>query len=443
MNNQDLLERLAFHNPWWEKGQVPIVFTPPFKRFIFGKILSYLDLDRIVMLKGPRRTGKTTIMYQIIAQLLNNGINPRNILYLSFDDPLLKIPLEEILSAYEILKVSGLKDTASFIFLDEAQFFPDWELTVKLYFDRKYPLKFFVSGSSVSLLTQKTESLAGRSIEETIYPFSFAEMTLFNNPNSELEKLLKSIKGQLFVKNFPSAISPFINRLKLSLEKYFSFGGFPHILSAPPDLWTRLLTEDIVQKVIFRDLVERYNIRQPTSLERLFAYLGKNSSGIINVSTLSAGIELSRPITEQYLSYLEQSLLIFRIPKFSHSPKESLRSNPKAHLIDPSLANLYGANKDQLIETAVADHLFAKFGKNLLFWRDQNHEIDLIIRSKDLLIPVEVKNNHSQEIPNGILYFMQKENLQKGIVVYRGNFNIKHFQNMDIYFIPLYLFLLT
>lgn len=395
------------------------------------------------MLKGPRRTGKTTIIYQMIDMLLKTGVKAKDILYLSFDDPLLKLPLEDVFTAFEEIKGSELKNFKSFIFIDEAQFLPSWELTVKLYFDRKYPIKFFVSGSSVSLLTQKTDSLAGRTIEETIYPFSFAEMTILNYPDTNLEKIIKTFKDKSIPEKFPAEISPFTKTLRLSLEKYLVFGGFPHLLKTPEELRTRLLTEDVVQKVIFRDLVERYSIREPSSLERLFAYLGKNTSGIINVSTLSASLELSRPIVEQYLSYLEHSLLIFRLHKFSHSPKESLRSNPKAHLIDPSLPRLYHAGSSQLLETAVADHLFAKYDDKLLFWRDQSHEIDLVIQKAETLIPVEVKNNGSVDIPSGLIYFMGKEKLEQGVIVYQGNFEIKQIQGKKIYFIPAFLFLLS
>lgn len=442
MNKQELLRQLAFHNPWWETGSVPQAFTPPFKRFVFSQLQSFLDLPRIVMLKGPRRTGKTTLLYQLIAQLLKKGVKPKDILYLSFDDPLLRLPLPEILAAFESFRGQELSVSPSFIFFDEAQFVPDWELTVKLYFDRQYPMKFFISGSSVSLLTQKVDSLAGRTIEETLLPFSFGEMVLLQSPSPELEKAILGLQGQVLFKEFPPSLAPFEKRLKLALERYLTFGGFPHLLATPEALWPKLLREDLVQKVVFRDLVERFKVREPSSLERLLGFLGKNTAGIVNTTTLAASLGLSRPVVEQYLSYLEQSLLFFRLTKFSHSGKERLRSNPKGHLIDPGLSFIFGANPDQLLETAVADSLFAKYQDKLSFWRDQNHEVDLLVED-DGLLPIEVKNNASQELPASLLYFMEKEKLARGIVVYQGDFGHKTAKGKTVYFLPVFLFLLA
>jgi len=440
MTNQKILRQLAFHNPWWETGGVPKPFLPAFKRFAFNKILAYLALKRIIIIKGPRRTGKTTLFYQLIDYFLKKGVNPQDVLYLSFDDPLLKLPLEKILEEFAVIRGKSLTSGKTLIFLDEAQFLPNWELIVKLYYDRHYPIDFFVSGSAISLLTQRKESLAGRTIEEVMLPFSFAEVAAFELRNPKFQRLLEDLGGIKF-EQLPQALISFESKLKILLSRFLKFGGFPHLLRQPPEFLRKLLQEDVVQKVVFRDLVELFNIREPSSLEKLLNFLGQNTASIVNLTTLSSNLGISRPAVEQYIAYLEQSLLFFRLRKFSHSPKERLRSNPKGHVVDPGLGALFGASNDQLLETAVAASLFAKHGRNLSFWRDQNHEVDLVIENKDIL-PIEVKNTKKTKIPNSLSYFMNKQNLSQGIVVYQGDFAVKKEGKKRIYFTPAFSFLL-
>ena len=446
MNQEELAKRLTFHNPWWETGKVPQVFIPAFTRFAFDEVLRFSTLDRIVIMKGPRRTGKTTILYQLIDRLLTQEVSPKDILYLSLDDPLLTgVSLDVIFQAFEFIRGKLLKNPQSYIFLDEAQFLSNWELTVKLYYDRKYPMRFTVSGSAVSLLTQKQESLAGRTIEKTLLPFSFAEMVLLAEKNTTpLKQAIDALPSIQALTAYPASLIPYESALSLHLQQFLQFGGFPHLPTTPKELWTRLLQEDIVQKVIFRDLVTRFGIRDPQSLEKLFGFIAQTTSGVMNVTTLASNLSLSRPVIDQYLSYLEQSFLLFRLAKFSHSPKERMRSNPKGHCIDPGLATLFGASVDQRLETAVADHLFSRYGADhLLFWRDQHNEVDLIIEGTPLL-PIEVKNTNHQTLPSGLAHFINRYHLPVGMVVYHGSFTTMLLgKNAKIYFIPASLFLLT
>ncbi|MEW6680228.1 MAG: ATP-binding protein [bacterium] len=440
MNNKySLSERLSFHNPWWQTGRVPKVFLKEFKREIFSRFLSYLPSERAILLKGPRRVGKTTLFYQLVDKLIKDRINPKEICYISFDDPLLKIPLEEILRVYEEYRGKRFNQGRSYLFLDEAQFLKDWELTVKLYIDRKFPIKFFISGSSISLLTQKVDSLAGRTIEEMLFPFSFREYIGLFAPSINLKEHIAQKEG--FPNSFPLSLSPFIEEIRILFRSFLQKGGFPHLYEEEEEMFPRLLKDDILDKVIFRDLVEMYKLREPSSLERLFYYLGKNTASVLNLTTLSQTLGISRVVVERYISYLERSLLYFRLPKFSSSLKERLRSNPKGHIIDPSLGNLFGANKDQILESAISSSLFPRFKGNIYFWRDQFHEVDIIV-DKEEIIPIEIKNSESEEVPKSLIYLMEKLNLSKGFVVYQGRFKKTHLKGKKVVFYPSWYFLL-
>jgi len=443
MNNYSILERLSFHNPWWENGSVPEHLLHKFKRGIVLTLLSYLNNERAILLKGPRRVGKTTVFYQLIDILLQKKVKPKDICYISFDDPILRIPLDEIIKVYEKFRGERLTKGKIYFFLDEAQFLKDWELTVKLYLDRRYPIKFFVSGSSVSLLTQRVESLAGRTIEETLFPFSFKEFLSFFAPSINIDTHLKQKKFP--PEHFPTSLIPLIDEIKIQFTNFLRIGGFPHIYKEDENLFPKFIKEDILDKVIFRDLVSLYKIREPSYLEKLFYYLGRNTASLINLTTLSQSLGISRTVIERYISYLERSLLYFRLPKFSKSLKETLRSNPKGYLIDTGLCNFFGVKNDQILETTISaflfSSLFCKGKKNIYFWRDQFHEVDVVIEEKEL-IPIEVKNSEKKEVPKSIVYFMEKQKLQKGFIIYQGEFSKINIGRKQIIFCPVWYFLL-
>ncbi|MGB9613403.1 MAG: AAA family ATPase, partial [Candidatus Margulisiibacteriota bacterium] len=188
---EKLRESLNFYNPWWRTGRVPDELKLVYQRPILRKLISYLNLDRIVVLKGPRRTGKSTLLYQIIDSLILNGVSPQSILYLSFDDIDARAELSLIIKAYEEILSKNIAETKeTYCLLDEVHFLDNWSFQIKKYFDRKFPIKFIVSGSSASLIKKGAESLAGRTVEEIILPFSFKEYLAFKTKDKALFEIL-------------------------------------------------------------------------------------------------------------------------------------------------------------------------------------------------------------------------------------------------------------
>ena len=156
MNSENLKELLYFYNPWWVKDKVPQVLVAGYQRPVLKKLLSYLSLERVLIIKGARRTGKTTLLYQIIDALLNQGIPSQNIFFFSFDGLRQEENFEEIIKTYQELSKNVLPtEETIYFFLDEIQFLSDWSSKLKKYFDRKYPLKFIVSGSAASLIKKR------------------------------------------------------------------------------------------------------------------------------------------------------------------------------------------------------------------------------------------------------------------------------------------------
>lgn len=411
-----LPERLNFHNPWWLTGTVPKALDLPFHRKQFYSLQENLKLDRILVLKGPRRTGKTTIFYQLISHLLASGVNPTDILYLSFDDLDVRARVPEILAQWQQLTARPTeKAPQRYFFLDEAQFLPNWETEVKLYHDRKYPIKFLVSGSSASVIKQKSESLLGRTWEETLLPLDFEEFL--------------TLKGEDFGLNQKALEKPEAVNSKLfsAWEGYLNLGGFPGIYDLPAEKQKINLKDNMIDKAIYRDLAQIYGVREPEVLERMFRYLAEISSGLANISDLSSTFKLSWEATQNYLTYLKQAYLVFTLPKYSPSPKETARSLEKAHVIDTALMGLFSIPvKGALWETAVARYFWSKNERETFFWRDK-YEVDLVLEKKGGLLPIEIKSsaNIEEKDLQGLTEFMGKNKCHHAVVFYAGREDVR------------------
>ena len=415
-----------------------------YQRPILRKLISYLNLDRIVVLKGPRRTGKSTLLYQIIDSLILNGVSPQSILYLSFDDIDARAELSLIIKAYEEILSKNIAETKeTYCLLDEVHFLDNWSFQIKKYFDRKFPIKFIVSGSSASLIKKGAESLAGRTVEEIILPFSFKEYLAFKTKDKALFEILDQIKFNLSTPSLPhiAPLTPYQREITLLFQEYLKRGGFPNVLNIKEDmLWQKLLREDVIQKVIYRDLVEYFGIKKPLVLEKLLIYLADHSSEILNLTSISNSLNLSRPYAEKYLDYLQQAYLVFTLMKYSRSIEARIRSSHKVHLIDSGLiSSLSRGNEDKVMESVIGHHLFFL---PLLYWRNR-FEVDFVIDQNPPL-PIEVKNKSTLDPTDfkGLFSFMDKFKVNSGILISKETLENKHFEDRAIYCLPAWLFCL-
>jgi len=483
-SKEKLKNILYFHNPWWIDNKISTSLKLTYQKPVLKKLLDYFKLDRIILIKGPRRTGKTTLLYQIIDKLITKKKIPaKNILYLSCDDPEFKyltdststlnsnINLTDILNIYEQLRGKTIKELKTnekiYIFLDEVHFWEGWQFEIKKYFDKKYPVKFIVSGSSASLIKKGSESLMGRTIEELILPFSFCEFLSYRLKNKMLDNIIRNLQKNFRLSRSPQEtenlfsesisiipidrLIPYQNKIKILFEKYLDRGGFPHLLEIEnPILWQRFLREDVIEKVIYRDMVDLYQIKKPQVLERLFLYLSDHSSDIVNVTNIANSLCLSREYTLKYLNYLIESFLIFRVKKYSPSVEKQLRSNRKVHLIDSGLITVFGeGNEEKRIESQKVESLIGRcfLQKNIYYWREKE-EVDLVLDLKKgqskLLLPIEVKyrNHILLRDLKGIIKFMDKYGIKKGIVVSKDLLEKREQNNKILWIIPAWLFLL-
>ena len=387
----DLASLLSFHNPWWLTGAVPEALNPPFQRPVLARLLSYLEQDKLVLVKGPRRTGKTTLLFQMIAELLQRGVEPQRLLYLPLDDPDLESGLSAILFEFEKLLGRELSSGPHvYCFFDEVQYFENWSSHLKKYVDKKWPITFVASGSSASLIRHGAESLAGRTIEEVVLPFAFSEFALFYFSPEEralLERLRSSF--QLTQAEFPGQSAVVARKCAILFERYLTCGGFPEaFLQEDPRLRKKLLVESLIEKVIYRDLVSRYGVKRPDRLEKLFLYLANHSSDILNITSVSNSLKLSRDVVQSYITYLSESYLVMLTPRFASSAEKRIRANPKVHVPDPGFLEAFtDLPTGKRVESVVARHLFSQPRA----YYHNKHEVDFVLQIGGRTVPIEVK----------------------------------------------------
>ncbi|MBI2118943.1 MAG: ATP-binding protein [Elusimicrobia bacterium] len=457
------------YNPWWKDG---IVKTEHFKRPVFNKIYKdLLSLKQIISITGPRRVGKTTLLRQIIQSLIQEKqIPPSEIIYFSFDDPLLvDIHVHERFFD-DLMKWANVKhkDKIVYFFFDEVQKFERWELYLKKYYDLGFPVRFIISGSASSPIFRKSrESLLGRIKDNHLLPFSFKEFVYFNKANDPevLDfvnrtndfgyKLQREIVVDwLGFKNDLLHISNHvIEELQCLLDNYFVEGGFPETWEIK-DIVSKqeYLFDNQVQKVIFEDLVIATEFRKPEKIKNYYLSLIEQPGQEINVEKSSQKIGVSRAMLEKYLPLLEMTDLIKTLPRFSKRPLKYRRGSVKCYLVDLALRNAILKLNESILSDAIILGLYAenlvfnalrKFegAIELSYFKDARREIDFIVHlGGKRYLPIEVKYRDNIDDIAPIKYFVQEYDQNVGIVVTK-----KFIQNQEdnrIIFIPLPIFLL-
>ncbi len=498
MEDIELIRILNRMNPWWETGNVPSLQLEEFKRRDLTKLCERLPERYILALAGPRRVGKTTLLYQLIDYLITEREVLKNqILFLTLDDPFwksLNVPFDKVLQVYSefilgcsISDISYKKEKERiFIILDEVQNWNDWELVLKSYYDRRLNIKFVISGSSSPyLLAKSSESLVGRIHYQLVFPFKLLEVSRFKcqllNKKQDMKELdkfnwefRKSIENSI-EKDSVLEIIEFLNK-KLAywtnkeiewrniLNDYIVQGGFPEILTQNPQK-AREYLRDYVELTIHRDIQRFYReIRGIDNFKKIFFWIIRESSQRSNITNLSNKIGLKRETTQKYLKMLESVYLIRRVTYYSKSTSKVARFPEKFFITDIGIQAAYLSLPLQIhkydetmlgkiVETLVCDHLTRlKFNlesgldSSLYYWYDTKtrKEVDLICELFRKPIPFEVKyqNQIRKSDMKGLNKFFEfHENSPFGFILSKKTIDFTSYKKIII--LPLWLFLMV
>jgi len=463
-SKEGILKVLTAYNPWWKTGIMNPKLSRTYKRFAFYEAMKRLeqrDLRRTVVLTGARRVGKTTILYQMIEAILNRGVQPQKIVYISMDHPMLKLAgFHEILECYH---ENINADQECYYFFDEVQYAQDWDKWLKTIYDNQPDTKVVATGSaSPALIRGNQESGAGRWTVIQVPTLSFYEYCeLIGLDKPELPHGLKISSLPCKTQQERIQIMMQLSKVQNHFNRYLQVGGFPELaLSGNDVVAQQIMREDVVDKVLKRDLPSLYNIRNATELERIFLYLCNVSSEIVSIEAVAKELGgVSRPTVENYIRYLESANLIYQSWPVNMEGKRVLKARPKIYIADAAIRNAVLMDESLLtdpvemgkvVETAVYKHVAAFYyqkAASVGYYRGgkKGKEIDIVVdypRIKNILIEVKYREAVSISEEDAIVEMSGEASAAIVVTKNTGDFGIyKSKSGKDIIRIPAFAFL--
>ncbi len=417
-------------NPWWSSGQVPLRLLEDKKRELYKEIQNLLSNKQIVSIIGLRRTGKTTLMYQLIDHLLNGGVPEKRIMYFSFDKKVSSI--KEILQTYkqEIVMEEEISKQ-SYLFLDEIQKLDDWQNKIKLIYDRNLPIKFILSGSSsLTLKKNGKETLAGRNYISKLPPLTFREYLKLNSISypkfTSVEKCYKETRLEE-------------DRYITDFHRFVNFHGLPETINMDEEVTKKYIRSSLIDQVIYKDIPANYDIEDPSVIEELLRIIAERPGMLLRFESLASDLSRTRQTISKYIFYLENSFLLKLIYNYSGSFITSAKKLKKVYFSHPCIVNTLKSSREnigRLVENHIINELNIEF-----FHRRQQKEVDALIRRDGSILPVEIKykKNIKNSDEKNLIDFMNKEELNAGLILTKDTFEI---DGGRIFKIPSYYFLL-
>jgi len=331
---------------------------------------------RAISIIGPRRAGKTYLMFQLINRLTSGGLPREKTVYVNFEDPrLVGAELKDLLTFLDVyyeMFPENAKGECHF-FLDEVQNVPDWERFVRFLLDRNQ--RVVVSGSSSKLLSKEiATSLRGRSLSVRVYPFSFREVLKAND-----------LKVEKFYSTYEKA------RINKLLREYLHWGGYPEVV-LNPHLRAEIL-RDIIDLTIYRDIVERWgaeNLKALRLLLKMLAFSSHLSASKAYRNLKSLGVGVGKATVANYIEYFSDAMILHPLRPYVKSYKLQERMGFKPYLVDNGLLKVMGVEDEgRLLENLVFAELLKRGhvpNEGLFYYVTRNgREVDFVIKGRELI----------------------------------------------------------
>ena len=377
-----------------------------YPRRIFSSLKLTLEDDRVVVLTGMRRVGKTTA-----ARWLLNQMPTENKVYFDLERLDQRVLFQE--NNYEViadaLRNRGL-DLAKFccVAIDEIQYVPNIPSVVKYLYDT-YRIKFILTGSSSFYIKNYfTESLAGRKTVFELFPLTFGELLAFRQIKIRERKNLSEM---IFDRNE-------YDRLKSPYEEFIQFGGFPDVVLESSFEKKKIILNDILSSYFNIDVRTMTDFQKIAELQQILKVLAARIGSKIDNSKLATIVGISRPTLAQYLEFLEKTYLIKRLPAFTSSDRASAVSK-KLYFYDNGIANTFSnIGEGALFENAIFTQLH-HYGK-LCYLASRDDEVDFILSTENKNIGLEVKTHPFSSDADRLKRLATKNGLQSSFLIGRN-----------------------
>ncbi|MCG2724886.1 MAG: ATP-binding protein [Elusimicrobia bacterium] len=389
------------------------------------------NINKVVILHGVRRSGKTYILFDFFKQNKNKS------LYIDFEDErLIDFNLKDFQALKEVfleLNPSLLNKKINF-FLDEVQNIEGWEKFCRRAVEREN-LNIFVSGSSSKMMPFEIHTeLRGRSWSIELLPFSFAEYLNSRGMNLEDKSLIYTAKSLIIKKHF---------------TKYMKWGGFPEVVFVKADADKEKLIKEYMSAMFFRDIVERYNLSNIQLVDALTDKLFSSFSLKFSLNFFYKQYKETFPFSKdslfRYYGYFIESMLVFEVKKFSESSYKRLRNPAKIYLIDTGLAKRTTSDDfGRLLENIA--FLELKRRQNEIFYFQEKNECDFIVKTKNKFLPIQVcyelnDKNFDRET-KGLIEACKHTSAKEGIVLTLDEEKDILLEGINIKILPLWKWIL-
>ena len=325
-----------------------------------------LEKKPIKVITGIRRSGKSFILKRLYKKLTID-IPKKNLLFLNFENDRLNgnLTLSSLRDIYNTFKLKSDPKYRLYLFFDEIQNIPGWEKFIRTIYDSEDD-DIYITGSNSQLLSGEFSTvIGGRVLEYQLQPFTFTEFLDFHGYN----------QLDLF------AINEKKTELGRMFATYLDFGGFCETFTLS-DEQKEIYRKSLIDKIVLKDIINRYRIQKPDIMQNLFLYIAKNPGSIVSAAKLSTVMGIDDKTVSLFLSYLNNVFLLGRVDKYQWKTKNIFRSQKKYYLSDNLFTHL--CLESRKLENFIYTHLIEKHGASAVFFlkNEKGQEVDFIVTYK-------------------------------------------------------------
>ncbi|MBI3050830.1 ATP-binding protein [Candidatus Woesearchaeota archaeon] len=410
-------EILSFLNHWWREGRVRESLAKEYKRECFNELADLLSKRQAIVICGLRRVGKSTLMYQLIQHLIENGSKPANIVYFSFDKKIGEI--KEVLDAYSGITEKDYEKERIFVFLDEVYKLKDWHGKLKLLYDALPDVKFVLSGSaSLKIEKEARRDLTGRAFYVEVKPLSFKEFF-------ELKFKTKLENTKIWEEKLKSNFPIFLRR------------AFPEIIDFEPERVADYIKDLVLDKILFSDFPSTFE-RVDINLLQILTEIFLSQPGMyLNVDSLSKDLKKSKNDLLMHIRLLELGYIIRIVKNYRGSSLSASRKLRRVYPYHPSLIQgmINEVEEPKIAECFVRSHLDADF-----YWRKEGKEVDFVYDK--MPFEVKYKDNIQRQDLNNLLEFMSTFKVKAGYLISKNKSGELRIDDKTIKILPIWHFAL-
>lgn len=421
-------------NDWnyWDKDFPELIVRMDYHQMIED----YSSSNEIVVLKGVRRSGKSSLLINYMKHIHQKGAKKEELLYVNFEDPRLHPELSSNLleQILEVYKEFVNNDTKPYLFLDEIQNLNLWEKWVLLQYelDQAY---IFITGSSSKLLSKEFgTALSGRYLSINVYPLSFKEYLNFKNIDLPTKTTFITKRTQY----------------KIAFNSFIAEGGFPKVT---------LMTENLQKQeimmyydtIILKDIVARYNLKNYDNVKKVALFMMSNIGKPLNLNNIRMALNISYELVEKYYEYLKDTYLFFEIFPFDYSLKKQFSGKKKIYCIDNGMVSntAFRISEDygRYMENLVFVELIRR--NKEIFYHQKNKECDFIIKnqtqiSEAIQVSRSLYNESTKDREiSGLLEAMETYQLSSGLILTEDEEETIFIKEKTINISPLWKWLLA